>query len=346
MRSRPTAVVVSFRLGGPDGVSIEAAKWQWALGRLGFAVRTVAGEGDADLLVPGLAISDSTPPEPDAVACALHGAALVVVENLCSLPLNPPALRTVADALAGRRAVLHHHDLPWQREITSGHPPPPDDPAWAHVTINDLSRAQLAAHGIDADTVRNAFDPDPPPGRREPTRRRLRLGDADRLVVQPTRALARKGIAAAIDLAEALGATYWLLGPAEDGYGAELEALLDKARVPVVHGLGSATVADAYAACDAVAFPSTWEGFGNPAVESALHRRPVAVGRYPVASELEALGFRWFPADDPAPLEAWLDDPDPSLLDHNQEVARRHLSLHDLPQRLGEVFDRAGWSTW
>ncbi|HSH23456.1 MAG TPA: hypothetical protein VK975_05265, partial [Acidimicrobiales bacterium] len=50
-----TAAVLSFRLGGPDGVSVEAAKWAWALARLGFSVGTVAGEGDADVIVPGLA---------------------------------------------------------------------------------------------------------------------------------------------------------------------------------------------------------------------------------------------------------------------------------------------------
>ena len=29
----PTAAIVSFRLGGPDGVGVEAAKWEWALRR-------------------------------------------------------------------------------------------------------------------------------------------------------------------------------------------------------------------------------------------------------------------------------------------------------------------------
>ena len=37
------AAVVSFRLGMADGVSVEAAKWAAALGRLGWTVRTVAG---------------------------------------------------------------------------------------------------------------------------------------------------------------------------------------------------------------------------------------------------------------------------------------------------------------
>lgn len=345
-RTTPTAAIVSFRLGGPDGVSVEAAKWAWALGRLGFAVRTVAGTGQADAVLPGLAIDAAEPPTVDAVSAALAGADLVVVENLCSLPLNPAAAGVVAAALAGRRAVLHHHDLPWQRERFAAAPPPPTDPAWVHVTINDRSRDELAAHGIEATTVRNTFDPDPAAGRRDETRDRLGLRPGQRLVVQPTRALGRKGIPAALALAAALDAVYWLLGPAEDGYGPTLDHLLATARCPVRHGLGDATMADAYAAGDVVAFPSTWEGFGNPVVESALHRRPLALHRYPVAQELEAFGFRWFAADEPAPLAAWLDDPDERLLDHNQAVARRHFSQLDLPGRLATLFERAGWRRW
>ncbi|MGH9179721.1 MAG: glycosyltransferase family 4 protein [Acidimicrobiales bacterium] len=347
----PVAAIVSFRLGGPDGVSVEAAKWGWALEQLGFSVRTVSGGGQADVVVPGLGIDPaaSPPPQPAEVAVALDGADLVVVENLCSLPLNPAALDMVAGVLRGRRAVLHHHDLPWQRERFAAHPPPPDDPAWLHVTVNDLSRAQLAGRGIRAHTLRNCFDPDPPPGRRDGARRVLGISPGEVVLLHPTRALPRKGVPAALALAEALGARYWLLGPAEDGYGSELERLLADASMPVHRGLPDlpgATVADAYAACDAVVFPSAWEGFGNPVVESALHRRPLAVARYPVAVELEAFGFRWFPADDPGPLAAWLRRPDPDLLDHNQAVARRHFSLAALPGRLRALFDQAGWAPW
>lgn len=342
----PTAAVVSFRLGGPDGVSVEAAKWAWALEKLGFAVRTVAGAGTADIVLPGLAIDALSPPAPAEVATALDGADLVVVENLCSLPLHPAASEVVAGVLAGRRAVLHHHDLPWQRPRFAGCPPPPTDPAWAHVTINDLSRTELARRGIPATTVRNTFEPDPPAGDRDATRRLLGVAAARTLLVHPTRAVARKGIPEALALAEALGAVYWLLGPAEDGYGPELDRLVASTAVRVVRGLGGATVADAYAACDAVAFPSSWEGFGNPVVESALHRRPLALHRYPVAAELEAFGFRWFPAGDPAPLRAWLERPDEALLDHNQAVAREHFNLNDLPRRVAALFEQAGWTAW
>ncbi|HUP69121.1 MAG TPA: glycosyltransferase family 4 protein [Acidimicrobiales bacterium] len=342
------AAIVSYRLGGPDGVSVEAAKWAWALRRLGFDVRTVAGSGTADVIVPGLAAGAGAgvcgAQLRAEVEAALAGADLVVVENLCSLPLNKVAGEVVAEVLAGRPAVLHHHDLAWQRPQFPASAVPPNDPAWLHVTINDLSRRELAERGIPATTIRNSFHPRPPAGRREYTRALLGVAVGERLVVHPSRALERKGVPEAVALAEALDATYWLLGPAEDGYGPQLERVLAGAGVPVHHGrleeLGL-TVADAYAACDAVVFPSHWEGFGNPVIEAALYRRPLAVAGYPVLQELAAFGFRWFPAGDPSPLDKWLRRPAPYLLDHNQAVARRRFSLYDLPRRIASLLEAA-----
>ncbi len=70
-------------------MAVEAAKWQDALARLGFATYTVAGEGPVDHRLPGLAIGAEDPPSPAELTAALERADLVVVENLCSLPLNP-----------------------------------------------------------------------------------------------------------------------------------------------------------------------------------------------------------------------------------------------------------------
>jgi len=336
----PTAVVVSFRLGGTDGVSIESAKWCRALAQLGLRVRTVAGEGPVDTEVPGLAIGAEDGPDPEALRRALDPADVVVVENLCSLPLNRAAAEQVAAACRGRPAILHHHDLAWQRPGL-GAQPPPDDPAWRHVTINQLSQRQLAERGIEAVTIYNRFDTAARPGRRDATRAALGLGRDDLLFVQPTRALPRKNVGASLALAEALGATFWLLGPAEDGYGPELSALVARSRCPVILGRRG-TAADAYAASDAVLLPSTWEGFGNPALESAVHRRPLAIGDYPVARELAAFGFSWLPADDPGPLADWLDRPDPAVLERNWRVADTHFSLRDLPAQLAPVLESLG----
>ena len=332
-------------------MAVEAAKWRTALGTLGFATYTVAGSGPVDVTVPGLAIDAPAGPTTAEVEAALAGADLVLVENLCSLPLNPAAARTVAAALAGRPAVLHHHDLPWQRPRFLDHPPPPDDPRWRHVTINELSRHELAERGIAATTVYNSFAVPPTApaahaggvGSRTDAARSVRdalgTGPGDRLVLQPTRALARKNVGAGMVAAARLGATFWLLGPAEDGYGPELERLVAGAPCPVVLGPPGPAVGidDCYRACDVVALPSTWEGFGNPSLESVTHGRPLVIGPYPVARELASFGFDWFGLDDLGRLDAWLADPDPGLLERNLAVAREHFSLDGLPGRIAAV---------
>jgi mannosylglucosylglycerate synthase len=348
------ALSLSFRLGGPDGVSVEAAKWAVALRHLGYEVRTVAGGGPVDITVDGLdAGAWLTGREAGAVDLAalreaVGPADLVVVENLCSLPLNPAARDAVAQVLRGRPAIIRHHDLPWQRPRFREEPGPPDDPAWKHVTINQRSARELRQRGIKATVVRNHFDTSPPAGDRDTTRRALGVGPEARVVLQPTRAIPRKRIDLGLAMAEKLDAIYWLLGPAEEGFGPELEALLDRATVPVHHGpvepmQGWAGIEHAYAACDAVVFPSDWEGFGNPPVEASIFGRPVAVGSYPVGAELRDMGFRWFDVTRPEELSAWLDHPDPARTERNREIVRRELDLERLPERLADLIRSASW---
>ncbi|GAA3052266.1 hypothetical protein GCM10010464_15920 [Pseudonocardia yunnanensis] len=328
--------IVSYRLGMADGVSVTASQWAAGFRRIGMRVRLVAGDGCPDVLVPGLALDAAKPPSRRSLDAALQDADVVVADNVCSLPVNQAAGEAVAEYLRGRRAILRHHDLPWERErFASVTTWPPDDPSWRHVTVNEMARLSLAdRRSISATTVYHGFDEVPRPEERDAVRARLEVG-AGPLVLQPTRAIARKNVDVGLALAESLGGTFWLTGPAEDGFADELARLLRRARIPVRRGLPpGADMAAAYAACDAVVLPSSWEGFGLPLIESALHRKPLAVGDFPVAEELAAFGFRWFRAADPEPLRAWLADPDLSLLDHNEAVASKHFGLDALSTRL------------
>ncbi len=330
------AAILSYRLGMADGVSVTAAQWSRALRRLGVRVRTVAGDGRPDVLIRSLALESRRPPTRRELAAALDDVDVVVVDNVCSLPMNQGVGEAVADYLRGRPAVLRHHDLPWEREKYAGLTTwPPDDPSWRHVTINELARHALEERrGIAATTIYHGFDERPCPEQRDAVRRRLKVGD-EPLVLQPTRAIARKGIEIGLAMTAAVGGTYWLTGPAEDGYQAELRAVLGAGGVPVRRRLPfGVQMPGAYAACDAVALPSSWEGFGLPLIESALHRKPIAVGDFPVARELEAFGFRWFDASDPSALKSFLADPDPSLLDHNEALAQAHFGIDALARRL------------
>lgn len=339
-----TCAFLSFRLGLSDGVSIVAARWAEAFEALGYDVRTVAGEGPVDHVIPGLAIDATSPPTRAELSAALDDVDIVVVENLCTIPMNLAASRVVGEYLAGRPTIMHHHDPPWQRD-RYGHITelPMRDPAWQHVTINELTRHQMEARGFDAVTIYNPFRTDEPFGDRERTRADLGVRDDALLIAHPVRAIPRKNIPLALRLAEELDGIYWLLGQAEEGYGQHLDWLLSTSQVPVIRQ-PAGEIPDIYAAADVVVFPSLWEGFGNPPIEASLHRRPVIVGTYPVAQELAALGFTWFRPDQVAEVRALVDSPDEDMLDRNRALALEKFSIEASQVRIAALIEQAGWA--
>ena len=358
----PNAIFLSFRLGGTDGVSVETRKWEWALGEIGFESRRVAGDfADGlrpdDTWLPFLEI-DPPPgaePEPDALGAALAGADLVIVENLCSLPLNEVAATTAVDVLARHhgRVLFHHHDLPWERaRLAHLESFPPRRPNSLHVTINEQARTALAERGIEAHLIRNAFDLDPLPGDGPSTRQAFGFATDDIVVLQPTRAIPRKEVARGIRFAEEIAARvpgrcvrFWITGPAEDGFGPELERMVNETEISVAVGRAPRPE-DAYAAADTVVLPSSWEGFGNPVIEATVAGRPVAVAHYLVLDELAALGLQLFSVDAPEVMAAVVQARTPASFDHNREVLRDHFDLADLPARIAQTFSAVGWTDW
>ena len=338
----PICAFLSFRFSSTDGVSIVARRWMTSMTRRGFDVVSVAAEG-ADRTVRGIGLTADGPPDVAALADALADADLVVVENLCTIPLNVPAALAAAGVLRGRPTIMHHHDPPWHRPRYAHLVDLPiDDAAWAHVSITRTAAAELADRGISSTVIYNGFDP-PTAGDRRHQREVLGVGADELLVAHPVRAIERKNLPRAIALAEGLGATYWLLGPAEEGFDAELLELLTGARCRVIRAPCS-NEADIYAAADVVAFPSLWEGFGNPPIEAALHRRPAAVGDYPFAAELRRLGFEFFNPRDVNGLRAFIAAPDDDLLDRNQRLALEHFSMDRVDAGLETLLDARGWS--
>jgi glycosyltransferase involved in cell wall biosynthesis len=342
----PSVAIVSFRLGGSDGVSIVAAQWRRYLESFGFSVVSIAGEGVADRFIEGLAIGATSPPERGEIVDALADIDLVVVENALTIPMNLAASLAIADVVRGRPAIIHHHDPPWQRtRYAHIDALPVDDPAWRHVTINRLTECEYVQRGFTATTIYNGIDVERAEGDREYFRTRLGAGDHP-LLLHPVRAVPRKDVPRALRLAEQTGGIYWLTGPAEEGYQETLDGLLAETTASWRRcRVDADKVADAYAASDAVLYPSAWEGFGLPPLEAAVFGRPVVVGPYPVAQELRSFGFRWLPADTPGELARALAEPSSLAadLERNGEIVRRHFSLEITRDAVSSFLDRAGW---
>jgi len=140
----------------------------------------------------------------------------------------------------------------------------------------------------------------------------------------------------------------WISGPPEDGYAPVLERIIERASLPVTLGRGP-TAGDAYAAADLVVYPSTWEGFGNPVIESIAYRRACVAYPYPVLAEIVAAGVRVFSTQQPETVAKFLAEPATvrdRYFDANLSRARVSFSLAELPAAIDEAFAGHGWVAW
>lgn len=310
-----------------------------------------------------------------------------IVENVFGLPLNLAFSEALSKVLYRHQipCLLRHHDLVWQRpeydlsrlEASLGRRVsslfPPDLPSCLHVAINRLSLEQLVDRGFRTTLIYNGFAvPEDEAAyadhenEKASAKRELGLTPENLVLVQPTRAIERKGLPDAVELAARLPSllgrdvTLVVCGPAEDGYEEEMKLLLDRFCTPpgypsapafrLVLGHGRLPIDLVYRAADFVVFPSKWEGFGNPVVESVIWCRPLVAKRYPVLAEIERVGLVYIPWDpDPtAGMVRWLSmgqEARREVLLHNLRCVRKNFSLQILAQRLSRAFEMLGFST-
>lgn len=355
--------LVSHRLGGFDGVSVEAAKWVSGFRSLGATVTRAAGHFAADepgdVLVRGMWADrpGGAPPAVDhgTIRELCRGHDLLVLDNAGSLWSAPDASAAwQRHALeAGIPTVLRHHDPAWQGPAlrrVEGDTVPLHHPAHLHVLINEHTAREFAGRWPElarADALRvlhNRVHVDAlSSGDRDGTRDRFGVRPAETLIAHPARVeSANKNIPGAVrlalDLEEELGTPvrYWLTDDEPAG-GEVAEAL---ARAPGLVRGRVAEQADLYAAADLVVLPSTWEGWGLPVVEAAAAGRLVAAGPYPVLREIRAAGLI-VPGPDEVRRIAELLTGGAEVRAANRAVVRRRFDAQELPRELTAIATRA-----
>jgi glycosyltransferase involved in cell wall biosynthesis len=242
----------------------------------------------------------------------------VVVHNVLTMPLNlalTSALVSLAREHPGR-FIAWTHDIsafderydalrrdgsPWDLVTHAV-------PGVKYVTVSEQRATQLSQlTGLarqDIEVVTNGIDVGEVLGL-APTGRdlaeRLRLFDADPLLLMPVRLTRRKRVEAAIDATAVLrrrGHAAMLVvtgtvGPHNAANRAYLAELSARARndegVHLLAALGLriayGTVVDLYALADVLVFPSESEGFGIPMLEAGLHRVPIVCSDIPSLRE-------------------------------------------------------------
>ena len=299
---------------------------------------------------------------------------VLVVQNVLSIPMHVPLGIAVSEFLAESNmpAIAHHHDFYWERtryQVSSVYDFlemafPPRTPRLQHVVINQAAREELAwRKGVPSVLIPNVFNFENPPGPLDgyarDVRRDLGLGDSDKLILQPTRIVPRKGIEHSITLLRRLADSRCKLvvshqaGDEGDEYLNQIEELAQDEGVDL-HLFGDRVadqrqldrrgrkiyvIEDLYPHADLVCFPSLYEGFGNALLEAIYFRVPILVNRYDVfVRDIEPKGFR-VPTINGVinrqtirEVRRLLDDEDyrTELVNHNYEVAREYYSYRVL----------------
>ncbi len=312
---------------------------------------------------------------------------LLSIENVLAIPANIPlgiALSEIIQQL-NIPTIMRHHDFFWERSYyikynnipkVLGKNFPPKLSRIKHVTISTTAQQDfLRWTGVDSHVIPNAIDfsfLQPMDKFNSDFRKRFNLKKADLLFLQPTRIMQRKRIERSIELIAELNKKFkkkkgvlLVTGPTTPESKDYFEFLVKKARELAVDVVFASdciylfrgekeekkvySIADAYANCDAVCFPSDTEGFGNIVIEAAAFKKPLFVNNYPVLREFKAKGFEFIEINDVVSGEAVekmysilsnkkLRD---KMLEHNFKIVQKHYSLDALQKKLQFLIEEA-----
>jgi glycosyltransferase involved in cell wall biosynthesis len=144
---------------------------------------------------------------------------LLVVENTLTIPMHIPLGLSLTEVIAETQipTIAHHHDFCWERPRYSVNGVndylqmafPPKLPNIKHVVINSEAREDLALRTtIPSIIIPNVLDFDNPPlvseKKTKAFRKSIGLKPGDKMILQPTRIIRRKGIEHTIDLVKEL----------------------------------------------------------------------------------------------------------------------------------------------
>jgi glycosyltransferase involved in cell wall biosynthesis len=306
---------------------------------------------------------------------------LLIAENVLTIPLHIPLGLALAEVMAETEipTIAHHHDFYWERIRFSVNAVydylqmafPPRLPNMRHVVLNSEAQEQLALRtGIASTIIPNVLDfenaPEINDRRAQRFREAIGLKPDDKIILQPTRIVQRKGIEHAIELVKALknprykiiitheagdeGYEYveWLKNYAVD-QGVDLHMVETKISAPWStndDGEKKYSLWDVYAFADFITYPSLYEGFGNAFLEAVYLKKPILINRYSTfVKDIEPLGFKlpvmdgFLSARTVQKIKSLLESSSArqEMVDHNFSIASRHFSFHILRNKLDLV---------
>jgi glycosyltransferase involved in cell wall biosynthesis len=308
---------------------------------------------------------------------------LLIIENALTIPLHIPLGLSLTEVIAETEipTIAHHHDFCWERTRYSVNGVndylqmafPPKLPNIMHVVINSEAQEQLALRtGNSSIIIPNVMDFENPPFVDEKKAKAFRasigLKPDDKMILQPTRIISRKGIEHTIDLVKELDDPCYKLVISHENsdegieYAEWLESYALECRVdlrtvkteitsPWINNGKNQTeysLWDIYPNAEFISYPSLCEGFGNALLEAIYFKKPLLVNRYPIfVRDIEPKGFKMAVMDGFLSnktiqnVKEILESPTrrEKMVNLNYEVASRHYSYSVLRNQISTIMN-------